>query len=163
MKYSTRITAWLTSSLVWQASFYEQVRRRAKHVNQIVVPRSILVNFSPSGFIVSEFQRYNIDDLYGSTLHLYISCSHQGMNERLSCHQCRVTAHSPRWTPSPSQQGEATLEGLNSVHWRFQDGKFSSSGFIASKFQRYNEYQRSLRLDSSVMYTCYQGVAVLGV
>ena len=29
------------------------------------------VNFSPCGFIASEFQRYNIDDLYDATLHLY--------------------------------------------------------------------------------------------
>ena len=31
----------------------------------VAVPRS---HFSPSGFIASELQRYNIDDLYDSTL-----------------------------------------------------------------------------------------------
>ena len=81
------------------------------------------------------------------------------------CHG--ITAHTlwgiTQWTPS--QHREPTPGSLNSVQWRFQDINFSPSTFIASEFQQYNheQYQRSLRLDSSVMYTCYQkGIVVLG-
>ena len=89
-KFSTRINTWLTLSLIGQASFYEQVRQS----KLLTINRFQDINFSSSGFMVSEFQRYNIDDLYNLTLHLRTLAVN--MNKRLSCHQCRITAHTLR-------------------------------------------------------------------
>ena len=51
-----------------QASFYGQVGC-SKWLT--IKYRFQYVNFSPSGFIASEFQWYNIDDLYNLTFHLH--------------------------------------------------------------------------------------------
>ena len=56
--------------------------------------------------------------------------------------------------------------GVRGVFGRSGGLSRGSSAFIASEFQRYNhvQYRRSLRLGSSVMYTCYQkGIVVLEV
>ena len=68
-----------------QASFYGQLG----HSKLLTIKwRFQDIIFSPSGFIVSEFQRYNIDDLYDST-HL-----HQLFSSRLGKNHSRgITAH----------------------------------------------------------------------
>ena len=66
-------------------------------------------------------------------LFIYIICSHQDMNERLSCHQCCITARTTLGR-TPSQHGEATLESLNSAQWRFQMLNFHPAASSLSNF-----------------------------
>ena len=70
-----------------QASFYGQVgHSKLLSIKQ----RFQVVNFSPSGFIASECQRYNIDDLDDSTLHLATSAFIMKTRTNV-CHG--ITAH----------------------------------------------------------------------
>ena len=94
---------------------------------------------------------------------VYISCSHQDKNQRLSWHHSSHSLGSPRWTPS--QHGEPTYTRESETQCS-GGSKISTFHPVASSLANYNGTISTDDLYNSTLlscYMCYQtGVAIWG-